>query len=187
MEQTVNLEKLKRGDPQAFKAFFERLYPKLMGLACRFVDQQTAEDLVQEVFAVYWEQRAVVDVKNIQSYMYTCVRNSCFNYLKHQSVVEAYESQIKIAEARMAFLSNLTEENDVLEQVITDDITKHIKDCVRKLPPKCAEAFELCYFKELSHKEIAERMQISHRTVEGHVRQAVSVLRKHLRNILSLF
>ncbi|MDR3250559.1 MAG: hypothetical protein LBT42_02700 [Tannerella sp.] len=34
----------------AFRVFFKRLYPKLMALACRFVDDEDAEDVVQEVF-----------------------------------------------------------------------------------------------------------------------------------------
>ena len=56
MEAKINIEKVRKGDHVAFKAFFECFYPKLMALACRFVDEQVAKDLVQEVFTSYWER-----------------------------------------------------------------------------------------------------------------------------------
>ena len=51
MEAKIDIEKVRKGDHAAFKTFFEWFYPKLMALACRFVDEQVAKDLVQEVFA----------------------------------------------------------------------------------------------------------------------------------------
>ena len=53
MEAKIDIEKVRKGDHVAFKAFFECFYPKLMALACRFVDEQVAKDLVQEVFTSY--------------------------------------------------------------------------------------------------------------------------------------
>lgn len=185
MHQKVDIEKLKMGDPATFRAFFERLYPKLMALACRFVNEQTAKDLVQEVFAVYWEKKKEIDAENIQSYLYKWIQNRCLNYLKHQLVVEEFESRVHIAEARIAFLENTTDTNEVLNQVMTQDIIDHIQEALKKLPPKCSQAFRLFYFNELSHKEIAKEMQISIRTVEGHVRHAVVFLRKQLRHIIT--
>jgi len=41
----IDLEKVKQGDPDAFRDFFAFLYPKLKALACRFVDEETAEDV----------------------------------------------------------------------------------------------------------------------------------------------
>jgi RNA polymerase sigma-70 factor (ECF subfamily) len=53
-----------------------------------------------------------------------------------------------------------------------------LEAALEKLPPKCREAFRLCYFEELSYKEIAQIMNISHRTVEVHVQKALNLLRK---------
>ena len=49
----IDLEKVKQGDPDAFRDFFAFLYPKLKALACRFVDEETAEDVTQDVFTSY--------------------------------------------------------------------------------------------------------------------------------------
>ena len=40
MEAKIDIEKVRKGDHAAFKTFFECFYPKLMALACRFVDEQ---------------------------------------------------------------------------------------------------------------------------------------------------
>ena len=187
MQLPIDIQKGKDGDQVVFKSFFECFYPKLMALACRFVDEHVAKDLVQDVFASYWEQKKLIDADNIQSFLYKWLQNRCLNYLKHQLVVEEYEARIRIAEARIAFFNNKTDSNDVLKQVISQNIREVVELSVEKLPPKTAEAFRLCYYHDLSHKEIAKIMAISHRTVESHIRHAVLFLREDLKDLLLLF
>ena len=162
MQLPVDIQKVKEGDRAAFKSFFECFYPKMMALACRFVNEQVAKDLVQDVFTSYWEQKKMIDADNIRSFLFKWLQNRCLNYLKHQMVVEEYEARIRIAEARIAFLNDKTDTNDVLKQVIDHDLRELIETSVMKLPPKTAEAFRLCYYHDLPHKEIAEVMCISH-------------------------
>ena len=178
MEAKIDIEKVRKGDHAAFKTFFECFYPKLMALACRFVDEQVAKDLVQEVFTSYWEQKKVIQPDNIQSFLFKWLQNSCLNHIKHQMIVDEYESCVRIAEARIAFWGESTDSNDVLKSVINQDLREIIELSVNKLPPKCAQAFRLAYFHDISHKEIAEIMGISPRTVEGHIRQALAFLRR---------
>lgn len=182
----TDTEKVKKGDPVAFRQLFERLYPKLMALACRFVDEQTAKDLVQDLFTSYWKQKSTIEAEKIDSFLYKWLQNSCLNYLKHQMVASEYEARVRIAEARIAFLNETTDSNEVLKQVMDNDLHEIIELSIKKLPPKCAQAFRLCYFHDMSHKEIAEVMDISHRTVEGHIRQAISFLRTDLKDLLTL-
>lgn len=183
----IDIQKVREGDCVAFKSFFECFYPKLMALACRFVDENAAKDLVQDVFMSYWEQKTLIDADNIQSFLFKWVQNRCLNYLKHQIVVEEYEAKIRIAEARITFLKDRTDSNDVLKQVIDWDLREQIEASVKKLPPKAAEIFRLCYYEDISHKEIAEKLEISQRTVESHVRTAVLFLREDLKDLLILY
>lgn len=184
---SIDVHRIKEGDQDAFKRFFVHFYPKLMSLACRFVDSQVAKDLVQDVFTFYWEQRQQMDVNNVQSYLFKSLQNRCLNYLKHQMVVEEYDAKIRIAEARIAFLNDQTDSNDVLKQVIDRDLAEQIEASVKKLPPKAAEVFRLCYYEDLPHKEIAEKLGISVRTVASHVRNAVLFLREDLKDLLILY
>ena len=74
---------------------------------------------------------------------------------------------------------------DIIRNIESKDIQAALQVALDKLPPKCREAFILCYFEDLSYKEIAQRMNISHRTVEVHVQKALKQLKKDF-NILSL-
>lgn len=187
MEAKIDIEKVRKGDHAAFKTFFECFYPKLMALACRFVDEQVAKDLVQEVFTSYWEQKKDYTTRQYPiNFLFKWLQNSCLNHIKHQMIVDEYESCVRIAEARIAFWGESTDSNDVLKSVINQDLREIIELSVNKLPPKCAQAFRLAYFHDISHKEIAEIMGISPRTVEGHIRQALAFLRKDLKGLFLL-
>lgn len=184
---TIDTHKIEQGDQDAFKKFFETFYPKLMSLACRFVDDQVAQDLVQEIFIYYWEQKQQIEADNVHSYLFKCLQNKCLNYLKHQMVVEEYYAKVRIAEARINYLNEMTDANDVLKQVIDQDLHEQIEASVKKLPPKTAEVFRLAYYHDLPYKEIAKVMDISPRTVAVHVRNAVLFLRDDLKDLLVLF
>ena len=187
MKAKIDLEKVKTGDHQAFKILFEYFYPKLMALACRFVDEQVAEDLVQEIFTIYWEQKTNIQPENIQSYLLKWIQNNCLNYITHQMVVEEYETRVRIAEARIAFLTETSDENEVFQGIVNNNLREIIETSINKLPPKCAQAFRLAYLQNLNHKKIAEIMGISPRTVDGHIHQALLFLREDLKDLLMLF
>jgi len=187
LQLSFDIDKIGEGDKEVFQSFFEAFYPKLKALACRFVDEQAADDLVQDVFTSYWEQKKSIHADNIQSFLFKCLQNKCLNFLKHQMVEEEYESRVRIAEARIAYLAETTDNNHVLEQVMNRDLREIIEKSVEKLPPKCAQAFRLCYFHDVDRKEVAELMGISPRTVDGHIQQALNFLREDLKDLLLLF
>lgn len=182
---TIDLEKVRQGDPEAFRDFFTFFYPKLKSLACRFVDKETAEDLTQDIFTSYWERKHLIQADNIYSFLFKWLQNNCLNWLRHQSVVEEYEIQIRLAEARKSYWEGQFDTNDMLRRLIDEDLLELIERSVKKLPPKCAKAFRLCYYRNMSHKEAAEIMNISPRTVEGHIHSALASLRVDLRKVLS--
>lgn len=183
---SFDIEKVRQGDLPSFRRLFEVLYPRLVALASRFVDEYTAEDLVQNVFVFYWERKDTVEVNDIKSFLYKCTQNSCLDYLKHQMVVEEYERKVRIGEARLLWLEEHSDENEVIKSVINQDLRDVINDSIDKLSPKCAKIFRLCYFEDMTHKAIAEAMGLSSRTVEWHIRQAIIFLRKDLRNLFIL-
>ena len=184
MQQGFDIQKVKQGNADDHRRFFESHYPRLMGLACRFVDDDEAKDLVQDVFVDYLEQKQM-DVANVSSYLYKSVQNKCLNHIKHQAVVDGYAAKVKIAQSRMDYLTRNTDDNELFQQISNQNLRELIEASVAKLPPKCQEAFRLCYFNEMTCKEAAEVMGLSPRTVEGHVQKAILFLREDLRPLLS--
>ncbi len=65
MLPSINIDKIKEGDQLAFRKLFEFQYPKLIAHACRFVDEQKAKDLVQDLFTSYWTQKEHIKADNL--------------------------------------------------------------------------------------------------------------------------
>lgn len=186
MLSKIDIPKIKAGDIQAFSAFFELFQPKLIARACRFVNKETAFDIVQDVFIAYWENKENIEVQNILGYMYKWVHNKCLDYIKHQKVTEKHGDQIRIAELRKLTMEESLDSSDIFKQVAAKNLMETIEDSIMNLPPRCAEAFRLCYFYDLPHKEVAKIMNVSHRTIEAHIYQAVRFLRIKLSDIIVL-
>ena len=52
---SIDINKVQKGDEAEFRLLFNLFYPRLMSVACRFVPEHIAEDIVQSVFVMYWE------------------------------------------------------------------------------------------------------------------------------------
>lgn len=155
---SIDINKVQKGDETEFRLLFNLFYPRLMSVACRFVPEHIAEDIVQSVFVMYWEQKSALIPNAIHSFLYKCTQNNCLNYLKHQAVVLGHEEEVRLAEERMVFQLAGSDANELWNEVVERDIRKLLKASISKLPPKCRQAFELSYFKEMTYKEIAEAM-----------------------------
>jgi len=175
-----DINEVKEGNLNAFEHFFEFHYPKMMGLACRFIDDEEAKDLVQDAFVDFWERKQNLDTTKISSYLSKSVKNKCLKQIKHQEVVNDYANNVRVAHARMEYLTNTTDDNDLFRQVSNQNIRELVEASAAKLPPKCQEAFRLCFFQEMTSKEAAELMGVSPRTVEGHIQKALAHLRADL-------
>jgi RNA polymerase sigma-70 factor (ECF subfamily) len=186
VKREFDIKKVQQGDTVAFREFFACMYPKLMALACRFVDEATANDMVQDVFVSYWEKKNAIDAENIKSYLFKWLQNNCLNHLKHNQIAEDYAISAQLAAEREAFHERISDTNETLTAIMGKDILETVNNSLRKLPARCAEAFKLCYFNDLNYKEIAATMKISPRTVEGHIRLAAKLLRNELKDILML-
>ncbi len=100
---SIDINKVQKGDETEFRLLFNLFYPRLMSVACRFVPEHIAEDIVQSVFVMYWEQKSALIPNAIHSFLYKCTQNNCLNYLKHQAVVLGHEEEVRLAEERMVF------------------------------------------------------------------------------------
>jgi RNA polymerase sigma-70 factor (ECF subfamily) len=182
----IDIHKVREGDRTAFHHFFTTLYPRLMALACRFVDEDTANDIVQDVFATYWERRQRIEAEHIHSFLFKWVQNNCLNHLKHRLVVEDHHARVRLAHARIQFLDHTSDDNETFTRLTSRNLMEIVENAITRLPPHCARAFRLCYFEDMTHREIARTMHIPHRTVERYIHQSIHFLRHELQHILTI-
>jgi RNA polymerase sigma-70 factor (ECF subfamily) len=158
----------------------EVLFRKYYGGLCKSLykilrDATFAEDIVQEVFLKVWEKRETLEMDEaIQSYLYRSCYNTALNFLKQQKKntdLDTLEIQVPGGETAEKNLNLLETEEEILKAI---DL----------LPPKTKLVFSLSRFEELSYKEIAERLDISLKSVEKHMGIALQRLRENLKEYL---
>ncbi|GET25340.1 RNA polymerase sigma-70 factor [Prolixibacter sp. NT017] len=157
-----------------FEILFKKHYSILCAYAYGFVtDYSLSEDIVQEVFFKLWtDKKRITIATSVKAYLYQMVRNTALNYLKHKNVIRHYE------------IANKDEINYVGESLdellIGKELNAKIQAAIEKLPPERRKVFLLSRMDGLKYKEIAEKLEISIKTVENQMGKALSSLRTEL-------
>ncbi len=181
MNELFFLNKLKQGDKEAFSLLFTTYYKDLVLFGGNYLPNQViCEDIVQSVFLKLWRDRMVLTIDtSIKSYLLKAVRNSCLDEIRHRNVVYEHESHM----LSNTFLDDLDTENYILYS----DLQEHLNKALLEMPPAYREAFELNRFEGLKYREIAQRLNVSERTVEVRISKAIELLKKHMKEFLLLF
>jgi len=171
-KQEIELfNKIKAGDKQSFKLLFNNYYSRL----CSYTEKITgrddiAEEIAQGVFIKIWENRYNINIqKNVKGYLFRSVHNHALKYIQAQKI------EAKYIEYNEIFGTGHTTE-------ISDfELSEIINKSINELPEKCREVFLMSRIDQLKHKEIANKLGISEKTVEVQIRNANLKLREKLK------
>lgn len=169
---------LKEGDITAFEMFFKTYYQPLCNYAYTFIhDKDEAEEIVQSAFLSVWEKRHSLDIKtSLKSYLYTMVRNTSLNVIKHEKIKQKYVGEALAVEERSY--------ESVTQSVLSAELEERIYQAMDVLPEQCRLVFKLSRFEELKYAEIADQLDISVKTVENHMGKALKIMREQLKDYL---
>lgn len=159
------------GHTAAFEEIYSRFSPLLYSHAYRMLENEAdAQDVVQEVFAALWTKgRSISLTVSLGAYLYVTTRNKVLNLISQQRSYDHHLSHLK------QFISEA--DTTTLEQLSEKELAACIEQEIRHLPAKMREIFELSRKESLSHKEIAEQLQLSPETVKKQVSNAIRTLR----------
>jgi len=175
METDTNLFQLiKQGNKQSFEQLFRSYYSPLCLFARKYIkDPDDCEEEVQAFFMKLWDKREEIDITtSVKSYLFSSVRNRCLNYIKHQKIRHEYQSEIMSTTSESDFSSNYFMEIDLIEK---------IDKSIASLPDRRREIFLLSREQGLKYREIADQLDISIKTVETQMGQALKDLREKLK------
>ena len=166
---------------QRFRQIFRALYHSLSFYATRLVQDDEAEDIVQEAFMELWKRKEdIEDESHIKAFLYRIVYTRALNVIKHRTVVNNHADSVKkVTQFKLDYYD--PEANDVMGYIEGLETRKQINDAISELPAKCREVFILSYQHDKKNKEIAEQLGISIRTVEVHLYKALKTLRTRLK------
>jgi RNA polymerase sigma-70 factor (ECF subfamily) len=169
-KEHILFEDIRNGDEVAFNKAFDLYYSRLCFFADKILrDFDLSRSVAQQVFVDLWIKRDKLVVTSLQSYLYHSVQNSALDILKRKKVESRYLATLDKSETE--------EMKDLMEEA---ELADRINKAIQKLPEKCREIFLLCRFEELKYAEIAEKLNISVKTVEMQITIALKKLRKEL-------
>ncbi len=181
-----NIELLREGDKTEFERIYFEFFDVLFALCFQYTsDKSVAEGIVQDAFLKLWEVReSLLPQTNVRNFLYTLVKNLCLNHLRDQKAVWKHFNQIKYYEYEYAIESLNRISGNYLE---FKELSEKVDQAIEKLPDELKIVFKMSRFDELKYREIAEKLQISEKTVEARMTKALKFLRKELKDYLPVF
>lgn len=174
LQENFILSALKQDSKEAFSLLFQTYYADLVLFCGNFVkNKSSCEDIVQTTFLKLWSDRQHIQIEtSLKSYLLRAVRNSCFDEFRHLEIVRQYESDYE---------NSVLDDYDTENYILYSDLQEHLHHALEQIPKTYREAFELNRFGGLKYKEIAEKLNVSERTVEVRISKTLELLRKHLK------
>ena len=165
-ELKVLVGKMKAGDKESFNGLFRRYYSPLVRFCVRFVadaDQSAeivqAAEIVQDLFVKVWTNREKLTfTSSFESYMLRSVRNAAITYINKERAH---------AETNERIFTDESDANDPSEALQSNNLESSYRKVLATMPEKRREVFLASRYDGLKYAEIAEKMGLSQKTVEG--------------------
>lgn len=180
----LNIPSLRKGEKKAYEDIYNEFFGVLYHLCLNYLhDEKVAEEIVQDTFMKLWEIRETLnDQINIRNFLYTITKNNCLNYLRNQKISLKHQENLKYLEMQFNY--------EALEKlgnyIQFEELRCKIDEAILKLPTELIDTFQLSRFEELSYNEIAEKQNISIKTVEARISKTLRILRIELKDYLPL-
>ena len=168
------LHNLAKNDKNALNDLFNYYYPCLYQFSKSFLKfEDGIDDILQEVFIKIWKNRANIQSSTtFNSFIFKITRNLLLNELRSRMNRQKTKDKIyKISQS---------EGYQTFEKIEYQELKETVDHIVNNLPEKQRVVFLLSRCDSLSHKEIAEKLDISTKTVEYHISQSIRIIKNEL-------
>jgi RNA polymerase sigma-70 factor (ECF subfamily) len=163
----------------AIERIFQKYYEYLCNIIYRYLrDGALAEDLAQDVFMELWRKQESIQIKtSLKAYLKRAAVNKTLNFLRDNKITFDGEEELPDIQG------NTT---SVTEKMEAEELQEQINQAIDGLPERCRMIFLLSRFEDMSYKEIAQKLDVSVKTVENQISKALKILRVALGPFLSL-
>ena len=173
------LLRLQSGDETAFRQLFDVYYKYLTVTAYHYLhESEKAKDMAQDAFVELWNRKDNLQINSgLKSYLRQTVVNKCLNYLKREKRLNFSETA-DLPDAPIAPIAQ--------QELEAADMQQVIQTAIDRLPDRCRIIFCMSRFEEKTHKEIAQALGISTKTIETQMTRALRSLRAAIRQHTTL-
>jgi RNA polymerase sigma-70 factor, ECF subfamily len=161
-----------------FNDLYRHYFKGLCAFASQYVTRSEAEEVVQDTMLWLWENtQTLIPEMSLKSLLFIIVKNKSLNRISHnqiknrihQEIVEKFEKQFEDPDFYL--------ENELLDL---------FANAIKKLPIDIRNAFEMNRLEGLTHKEIADRLNVSPQTINYRISNALKILRLELKDYLPI-
>ena len=175
-------------DISTFNKLFNEHYRQFVRFALGYLrDEAKAQDFVSDAFASYWEKKeTLAEDTNAPAYILTIVRNNCLNYLQHKKIkARAAEELSDHAQWVLDTQINTLEACNP-NKIFEAEVNQIIEITIDKLPDRTAQIFRMSRYEHLSHRDIANKLDLTTKSVEYHITKTLNELRHNLKDFLTI-
>ena len=176
-EQEVRryLRKMSEQDSQsAFREFYDMTYDRLFRIAYYYTHhEEWSQEIVLDVFMKLWEHRKqLLDIANIEDYCFILVKNASLNYI---------EKEVRRPTLSAEVLQEPADQDVSPEDtLISEELFARYVKALDRLPERCREVFILIREEKQTYAQVAEKLDISTKTVDAQLQKATSRLKEML-------
>jgi RNA polymerase sigma-70 factor (ECF subfamily) len=170
------------GDRKAFNQLFQRYSGKVFAQGMKILrNEQLARDLVQEAMLAVWQKASLYDVDKgtAQSWIFTLVRNRCFDLLRKQQRQPSCISADDLWPG-----GELPAEDDEINEQLDGIEQTEIRQLYQQLPDAQREVVIQVFVQGKTHQEAAQSLEIPLGTVKSRLRLALGKLKKELGGVV---
>jgi RNA polymerase sigma-70 factor (ECF subfamily) len=178
---TELIKLLKKGEMTAFNAIYAMYCHKIHEFVFRYLKQEEdAEEIVQEVFVKIWQARDKIDVyASFESFLFTIAYNATISLLRKRMNDNKSREYLKS-------LQQIDTTDQITNELHFKELNQKVQSLLGQLTSRQREVYLLSREEGLTHKEIAERLNISENTVNNHLVTTLKYLKSHISNNLTL-
>lgn len=178
MDENNLITLLQKGDEDAYKQLFVKYYSPLCEYASQYISDDDSEELVQDLMLFIWETKENLVIEtSLKSYLFISTKHRCLNAIKKNQYHERIHSQI---------YEKIKDQFEDPDYYFVNELTENIRKAIDDLPETYRDTFILSRFGEKTNAQIAEKLDISIKTVEYRISQALKILRHSLKDYLPL-
>jgi RNA polymerase sigma-70 factor (family 1) len=169
---------ISQDDSKAFALLFDRYWSKTYRTAFLHLrDKVACTEITHDIFLNLWLKRASLNIESFPGYLAASAR---YHIFKHIKVAKAIPLQYI---EDMEHTGKAMHHNNGDQKIQYEELMNKVESYLNDLPKRCKEIFILSRMENLSNDQIANRLQISKRTVENQITRALQHLRVSLEEV----
>jgi RNA polymerase sigma-70 factor (family 1) len=171
----LSIKELKDGDQLYFRQVFDQYHQKLyFFILCKIKSDYIAEEVVQMAFTKLWQSRQTLQEEfTLSTQLFRIATTILIDYLRKYNNKDAVTIRLDVLDIEKGI-------DSTNEKMRGAELQKRISEAVNDLPPVRKQVFEMSREQGMSHREIAETLSVSSKTVETHIYKALKQIKKHI-------